>query len=194
MNSIQVSVGGLNGHVTAPRDDDVVASAAPIQNKSINRLLVVDDDCVLREFCADALTVAGYFIDTAEDGAAGWQALQGMPYNLVLTDNRMPKVSGIELVKRMRSQGMDLPVVLTSSAIPTAEIERDPSLQLAATLLKPFSIAELLDTVQKVLTAEIHRRNGQNELTDGFNQKRQWASDRSEPARINIQQMKVNQV
>jgi DNA-binding response OmpR family regulator len=118
-----------------------------------HRILVVDDDISIRELSTMVLSTSGYQVDTAEDGVAGWNALHARSYALLITDNRMPKVSGIELVKRMRSAGMPLPVILASGAMPDAELNRHPWLQLAATLLKPFSGDELLGTVQKVLHA-----------------------------------------
>jgi two-component system sensor histidine kinase and response regulator WspE len=112
---------------------------------------VVDDDISIRELSAAVLMPSGYQVDTAEDGAAGWEALHGNNYDLLITDHNMPRVSGVELVKKLRSARMALPVVLTSGALPTEELSRNPSLQLAATLLKPFSPDELLGTVIQVL-------------------------------------------
>ena len=117
------------------------------------RILVVDDDFSIRELGAVVLSASGYQVDTAEDGEAGWEALQTSSYDLLITDNTMPKVSGVELVKNMRSARMTLPVVLASGAIPSEALNRDPSLQIAATLLKPFTGDALLGTVKKVLQA-----------------------------------------
>jgi DNA-binding response OmpR family regulator len=115
------------------------------------RILVVDDDISIRQLSAAVLKPSGYQVDTAEDGAAGWEALHGKSYDLLITDHDMPKVSGVELVKKLRSARMTLPVVLTSGALPADELSRNPSLRLAATLLKPFSRDELLGTVMEVL-------------------------------------------
>jgi DNA-binding response OmpR family regulator len=118
-----------------------------------NRILVVDDDISIRELSAEVLTASGYQVETAEDGVAGWEALHASSYDLLITDHRMPKVTGVELVKKLRFARMTLPVVLASGAIPTDALDRNPSLQLAATLLKPFTMDELLGTVKKVLRA-----------------------------------------
>jgi len=149
------SCGERNAHAYSSASR-AAAVNTPIQDRGgpSHRILVVDDDRDIRQLCADALINSGYLVDTAEDGVAGWQTLQAKRHNLLITDNNMPKVSGVELVKRLRSARMDLPVVLVSGAIPTEEISRNPSLHLAATLLKPFTIVELLDTVEKVLTAD----------------------------------------
>ena len=113
-----------------------------------HRLLVIDDDIGVRQICVQVLISAGYRVDAAEDGAAGWEALHANSYDLLITDNNMPKVSGVDLVKKLRCARMSLPVILTSGAMPATA-----GLQLAATLLKPFSGRELLGTVEKVLCA-----------------------------------------
>ncbi len=113
------------------------------------RILLVDDDIDIRLLSADLLFHSGYQVDTAEDGESGWEALQTGNYNLLITDNRMPKVTGIELVKMLRSARMALPVILASGAMPE-ELNRMPWLQLAATLWKPFTPDELLGTVKRV--------------------------------------------
>ena len=120
-----------------------------------NCILVVDDDTDLRRSIADVLIRSDYQVDTAKDGEAGWAALQTRNYDLLITDHQMPKVSGLELVTRLRSARMTLPVILASGAMPE-ELNRLPWLQLSATLLKPFAPRELLGTVKNVLHATNH--------------------------------------
>ena len=117
-----------------------------------NRILLVDDDIDIRLLSAHLLFRSGYQVDTAGDGETGWEALQARNYNLLITDNKMPKVSGLELVKKLCSARMALPVILASGAMPE-ELNRLPWLQLAATLWKPFTPDELLGPVTKVLRA-----------------------------------------
>jgi DNA-binding response OmpR family regulator len=114
---------------------------------------VVDDDADIRQFTADALSSAGHQVDTAEDGAAGWTALQANRYDLLITDHNMPKVSGVELLKKMRAAHIALPAILVSGAMPTEELNRHPRLQIEATLLKPYTVEKLLGTVADVLRA-----------------------------------------
>ena len=97
------------------------------------------------------LVRSGYLVHTAKDGAAGWEALLANHYDLLITENRLPKISGVELVKKVRIARMTLPVVLASGLIPTEELSRIPSLQLAAVLLKPFTSDELVGAVKNVL-------------------------------------------
>jgi two-component system, OmpR family, alkaline phosphatase synthesis response regulator PhoP len=133
-----------------PADAKAVCRAAPS-----NCILVVDDDPDVRRSIADVLLCSDYQVDTAIDGEAGWAALQTRNYDLLITDHKMPKVSGLELLMRLRSARMTLPVILASGALPE-ELNRLPWLQLSATLLKPFAPSELLGTVKNVLRATNH--------------------------------------
>jgi DNA-binding response OmpR family regulator len=112
---------------------------------------VVDDDADARQQSTEVLIRHGYQVDAAEDGAVAWNTLQRNPYDLVVTDHNMPKVTGVELVKKLRAARMAHPVILVSGAIPTEELNRHPCLQLAATLLKPYTADELLLAVKEVL-------------------------------------------
>jgi DNA-binding response OmpR family regulator len=111
----------------------------------------VDDDPDIRDICARVLIAYGYQADAVADGRAAWKALRAKNYDLLITDHNMPKVTGVELVRILRSQLLTLPVVLMSGDLPVEAIIRDSSLQLAATLLKPFTMEELLGIVTKVL-------------------------------------------
>jgi DNA-binding response OmpR family regulator len=116
-------------------------------------MLVVEDDVAIRELNAQVLVRSGYQVDAVEDGAAGWEALHAKNFQLLIADRDMPRLSGVELVKKVRCARMTLPVILATGALPEEELEQHPWLQLAATLLKPFSPHQLLETVQEVLRA-----------------------------------------
>ena len=116
------------------------------------RILLVEDDLSIRKLSSMMLIQSGYHVDAAEDGAAGWEKLLANSYDLLITDNNMPNVSGVELVEKLRSARMTLPVVMASGTPPAEALNGVSSLQLAATLLKPFTMDELLATVEKILT------------------------------------------
>jgi DNA-binding response OmpR family regulator len=127
---------------------------APLQcQKSLSRrILVVDDDIFIRQLNTQVLIRSGYEVDAAEDGAVAWDALQLNSYDLLITDNNMPKVSGIELLKKLHAARMALPVIMATGALPE-EFTGYPWLQPAATLLKPYTVAEFLGAVKEVLRA-----------------------------------------
>ena len=126
---------------------------APLQPgpSPTHRILVAEDDRDIRRFAAQTLVGSGFQVDAAEDGAAAWEALQLNNYDLLITDHNMPKLTGVELVRKLRSARMALPVILATGKLPVEALSQNPSLQLAAMLPKPFSFQELLETVKEVL-------------------------------------------
>jgi DNA-binding response OmpR family regulator len=126
----------------------------PLQSRTHlpRRILVVDDEKDTRQLGVDILTRSGYEVDCAADGAAAWEALNTETcYDLMITDNNMPKLTGVELLKKLRGARMALPVIMATAILPEHEFARNPWLQPAATLLKPYTNDELLGTVRNVL-------------------------------------------
>jgi DNA-binding response OmpR family regulator len=115
------------------------------------RILVVDDDPLICQLNTEVLIAAGYHVDAAGDGDVAWDALQLINYDLLITDNNMPKVSGINLLKRIYAAQMEIRTIMATGRMPDAEFAAHPWLQPTALLLKPYTIAEILDTVEKVL-------------------------------------------
>ncbi len=115
---------------------------------------MVDDDNDTRQLSVDVLAGAGYDIEVAKDGAAGWKKLQsGNNYDLVVTDNKMPNMTGVEMIAKLRSARITVPVIMATAHLPAREFARKPRLRPDATLPKPFSNDDLLETVKKVLHA-----------------------------------------
>ena len=117
------------------------------------RILVVEDDAAIRRLNTEILTCSGYQVDAAEDGGAAWDALQLNNYDLVVTDNDMPKVTGVELIQKLRAARMALPVIMATGAQPEEVFTRYGMLPPAITLLKPYTFNELLTAVKEVLRA-----------------------------------------
>ena len=102
---------------------------------------------------------SGYQVDAAADGAAGWKALQGNSYDLVITDNFMPKMTGVEMVKKLHAAGMKLPVIMATAMLPQEEFVSHPWLQAVTTLLKPFRANGLVVRSEKDPGGERFFRN-----------------------------------
>ena len=114
-------------------------------------ILVVDDDVCNRQLITEMLIQSGYEADPAADGAAGWEALQASNYDLTITDNKMPRMTGIEMIEKLHSARMTLPVIMATRYLPMNEFARKPWLKPDATLQRPFSNDDLLEAVKKVL-------------------------------------------
>jgi DNA-binding response OmpR family regulator len=138
-----------------PRTGDLAGAPLQSQKKPPHRILVVEDDGVIRNLNAEVLAHSGYQVDAAEDGAAAWDTLQRNRYDLLVTDNDMPKVSGVELLHKLHAARIALPVIMATGTLPKDEFTQCPWLQPAALLIKPYSFHELLGTVQEVLRVAV---------------------------------------
>ncbi|ERN42961.1 two component transcriptional regulator, winged-helix family [Rubidibacter lacunae KORDI 51-2] len=119
------------------------------------RILLVDDEAELTAPLAQVLACEGYEVNVAYDGAAGWNLVQLSHYDLLILDWMMPKLSGLELCRRLRSRG-DATPVLFLTAKDTLD-DRVHGLDAGADdyLIKPFELRELLARVRALL-----RRSG----------------------------------
>jgi DNA-binding response OmpR family regulator len=116
-----------------------------------HRILVVDDEPDIRRLNAEVLSDSGYQVDSAKDGAAAWEALQIKSYDLLITDNSMPKMSGVELLRKLHHARIALPVIMISGTMPVEELKREPWLQIHSMLCKPYTLTELLGKVKDIL-------------------------------------------
>jgi len=117
------------------------------------RILVVDDDPSLRELNARLLSRFGCEVDLAKDGVEAWCALKEDRYDLLITDHQMPWVTGLELIQKLRSEAMTLPVILVSGAVPTEELNLLPGLDIQAVMTKSCPLESFLKTVGELLAA-----------------------------------------
>jgi PAS domain S-box-containing protein len=138
--------------------EDSAGVLLPCPANSPPRILVVDDDSHTRQLSLEVLAGAGYDVEAVEDGAAGWDALQAKSYDLIITDNKMPKMTGIEMIEKLRAARMAVPVIMATESAPTHEFDRKPWLKPYATLQRPYSNDDLLAAVRRVL-----RPDGRNE-------------------------------
>jgi DNA-binding response OmpR family regulator len=127
-------------------------------------ILVVDDDTDNRQISIDVLANSGYEVEGANDGAAGWEALQAYDYDLIVTDNKMPRMTGLEMLEKMRAARMSLPVIMATGNLPTAEFERRPWLKPDLMLQRPFSNDDLLAAVKKALSNDDGRDDPKESL------------------------------
>ena len=128
------------------------------------RILVVDDDRDARQLTVDVLTSSGYEVEGVKDGAAGWAALQARHYDLIITDNRMPRMKGIEMIAKLRAASMTLPVIMATGLLPTHEFVRRPWLKPDITLEKPFSNDDLMEAVKTLLSSDDGRDDQKESL------------------------------
>ena len=121
------------------------------QKSSRQRILVVDDDADARHHNVKMLVCSGYDVEYATDGANAWEVLQERHFDLVITDNTMPKMTGVEMIEKLRSSSMTVPVIMATGTMPNFEFARKPWLTPDVALIIPFSDDELLAAIQNIL-------------------------------------------
>ena len=128
-------------------------SSKPSALRHARRILIAEDDDIIRQIISNVLADEGYAVNAAADGEQAWMALRQDPYDLLVTDNEMPRLTGINLIERIRQAGMSLPVIVASSAFPVDRAWDYPQLQITAVIPKPFSRLKFLATVKSVLSS-----------------------------------------
>lgn len=119
------------------------------------RILIIDDDPVIREILSEILEMNGYIVDTAGDGDKGIDKHCRQPFDLVITDIIMPGKEGIETIYELRHASPDLKIIAISGG---GHLESDGYLRMAGklganlTLDKPFETIEIEVAVKKLLS------------------------------------------
>jgi CheY-like chemotaxis protein len=118
-------------------------------------VLCADDDPAIRQCFTKALSKAGYSVLTAANGQDAWEALKTGSFDLLITDQQMPRMTGAELVLKARLEGMTLPIIVAASNLEFFSDPRNRWLKVT-TLQKPFVLGELTEAVGRILCAAHH--------------------------------------
>lgn len=115
------------------------------------RLLLVEDDVPLAQALAQGLREQGYAVDHAEDGQSALDLVELEPYDLVVLDWMLPGLDGVEVCRRMRARGSQVPVLMLTAR--DAVSDRVEGLDSGADdyLVKPFALQELLARLRALL-------------------------------------------
>lgn len=125
------------------------------------RLLVVDDDEIIRALMQEVLGLSGYQVAVAEDGQVAWECLDKAPvaYDLMLLDRRMPRLDGMSLLRKLRADSRfnDLPVIMLTGDTDPADISQALAEGAYYYLTKP-STEEVLDVVIRSALTEFRQK------------------------------------
>lgn len=115
------------------------------------RILVIEDDPSISLGLRMNLAAEGYDVGIAEDGRSGLERALQEPWHVIILDLMLPKLNGFEVVRHLRSQGNETPVVMLSAK--SAEADKVMGLTLGAEdyITKPFGIAEVLARIKVAL-------------------------------------------
>jgi excisionase family DNA binding protein len=115
------------------------------------RILVVDDEETIRELLSKILGLADYEVDVAPDGRTGIDRMRIIPYDLLITDLRMPGVDGLTVIREARRLKTDIPVIIVTGYSTEASAIEAINLGVQGYLTKPFRVPRVLAAAAKAL-------------------------------------------
>ena len=124
-------------------------TAAPAPSRA--RILVVDDEETIRELLSKTLALADYEVDVAPDGKTGIDRMRIIPYDLLITDLRMPGVDGLTVIREARRLNTDIPVIIVTGYSTEASAIEAINLGVQGYLTKPFRVPRVLAAAAKAL-------------------------------------------
>ena len=116
------------------------------------KILVVDDEEGARELFYTILSGEGYAVTLANDGEAALVQLKAEPFDLIITDIKMPVMDGLQLLQEIRKSGMNTDVIMVTAYGEVETYLKAMSLGAAEYINKPIRIKELKRIVHKVIT------------------------------------------
>ena len=117
----------------------------------MSRIVIIEDDPAILRGLADNLKFESYEVHTASDGEAGYRLIQEQKPDLIILDLMLPKLSGYEVCRKVRDEGITTPIMMLTAR--GEEGDRVLGLDLGADdyVTKPFSVRELLARVRALL-------------------------------------------
>lgn len=130
-------------------------------NMAIEKILVVDDEAIMRDYLCEALSRKGFEVIPAENGLKALELMQEFSFDMVVTDMKMPGMNGLELLKKIKEIAPQIIVIVVTAY---GSIENAVDVMKAGAfhyLIKPFSLESLIANIEKanqhlVLVAENH--------------------------------------
>ncbi len=124
------------------------AASLPVRT---GRILVIDDEASIRDLCARVLARAGFAVASAGSGEEGLAHLSREPVDLIVTDVRMPGLSGLDVLERAKAAHPRVRVILITGFGTPQTLARAQQAGADRVLTKPFNPAELVTAVRDIL-------------------------------------------
>ncbi len=137
----------------------------------MSKILVVDDESLMREFIAESLTSNGYEVDAAENGTKALELLSGETYDLILTDLKMPRITGMDVLKKAIEKSSDTKVVIMTAYGTVDNAVEAMKIGAFDYISKPFGVDEVLLLVRRALefrSLQLENRQMKSELEEKY--------------------------
>ncbi len=127
-----------------------MSQAAGQMGVAAQHILVVDDEASIRDLCARVLTRSGFKVTMASTGEDAVRRLRDEPFDLVISDIRMPGISGMDVLVMAKTLHPSIAVILITGFGTSEVVERANQSGADRILTKPFNALELLAMVRKI--------------------------------------------
>ncbi|HEY7498679.1 MAG TPA: response regulator [Vicinamibacterales bacterium] len=137
-----------------PRQGRAAGAATPRAAAAASaraRVLVVDDEAAIRDLLSKTLALAEYDVDLAPDGRTALERLRIIPYDLLITDLKMPGIDGLAVIREARRLKADIPVIIITGFSTEASAIEAVNLGVSGYLTKPFRVPRVLAAAAKAL-------------------------------------------
>jgi two-component system chemotaxis response regulator CheY len=116
-------------------------------------ILAIDDSASIRQMVGFTLKSSGYEVTEAVDGMDGLEKAKGKTFNLILTDQNMPRMDGLTLIKSLRAlpQYKTVPILMLTTESSDAMKQQGKAAGATGWLVKPFDPQKLVEVVKKVI-------------------------------------------
>ncbi|MFQ5989298.1 MAG: sigma-54-dependent transcriptional regulator [Candidatus Methylomirabilales bacterium] len=123
----------------------------------MTRILVVDDEAGMREFLSILLEREGFQVESAQDGHEALQAAQKAPFDLIISDLKMPSMDGVRLLEGLRKFQPEIPVILMTAYASADSAIQAMKLGAYEYLTKPFRVEEIKQVISRALEVKADR-------------------------------------
>jgi DNA-binding response OmpR family regulator len=132
----------------------------------MSKILIVEDEPAMQIGLKDNLEFDGYAVDIAGTGKEGLEKILNNRFDLVLLDVMLPEMSGFDVCKNVRKEGIEIPIILLTAR--GEEIDKVLGLELGADdyVTKPFSVRELLARIKALLRRTGNSDNNETQRVD----------------------------
>ena len=125
------------------------------QENGNRNLLIVDDEEIMRNFLGEVFSEEGYQLDFACDGDEAIEKIRKINYKVIITDIRMPKVEGTEVLRVAKEVLPQAEVIIISGYASDGVARECEKLGAFAYLTKPFQMTHIRDLVNKIVTGQV---------------------------------------
>jgi DNA-binding response OmpR family regulator len=115
------------------------------------KILIIEDDPTMQEALRDNFEFGGYTVQVADDGRTGLKCVLAQAPDLILLDIMLPGINGFDLCRRVRSEGLTMPIIMLTAKSQESDVIRGLDLGADDYVTKPFSIDVLLARVSVCL-------------------------------------------